>query len=146
MKLKLGTQEVTELANTGGIREYPFNFQLPRDLPSSYKGTHGSIEYTVTATVKKSWGVNKEYTLPFTVNSKLDLSQHPAARQSVVSRKTEKIGILWWKGPVLVNFSLKRKGYVPGEFVQFNAQICNESSVKIHKAKLVLTQVKTENR
>lgn len=136
-----GTEEVAELTNTGGVREYPFNFQLPRDLPSTYKGTHGTVEYTVTACVKKSWGVNKEYVCPFTVNAKLDLSQHPQARQSAVSRKTEKIGMLWWKGPILVNFSVKRKGYVHGEFLQFSAQICNESSVKIHKAKLLLTQV-----
>jgi hypothetical protein len=56
-------------------------------------------------------------------------------------RRSEKIGMLWWSGTVFVNFNLRKKCYLPGEYLQFSAQIINDSKSKIHKAKLLLTQV-----
>jgi hypothetical protein len=72
----IGTYEVPELCQTG-IREYPFSYRLPQNIPSSYKGTHGSIEYSITVTLKRSWGVNKEAIHSFNVNGELDLGNHP---------------------------------------------------------------------
>jgi len=37
-----------------GLR-HPFHFVLPDDLPSSYEGTNGWIEYTLTAIIERSW-------------------------------------------------------------------------------------------
>jgi len=37
-----------------GLR-YPFHFVLPDNLPSSYNGTNGWIEYTLTAIIERSW-------------------------------------------------------------------------------------------
>ncbi len=56
-------------------------------------------------------------------------------------RKSERVGMLWWGGTVFVHFNLRKKAYVPGECIQFNAQIINDSKSNLHKAKLLLTQV-----
>lgn len=37
-----------------GLR-YPFHFVFPDNLPSSYEGTNGWIEYTLTAIIERSW-------------------------------------------------------------------------------------------
>ena len=37
-----------------GLR-FPFRFVLPENMPGSYEGTHGWIEYTLTAIIERSW-------------------------------------------------------------------------------------------
>lgn len=68
-----GQHEVAELSG-GGVAEFPFSFSMPALLPSSYKGTHGSVDYTVTVTLKRAWGVHKEVVQPFQVCSQLDVA------------------------------------------------------------------------
>ncbi|XP_021955147.1 arrestin domain-containing protein 2 [Folsomia candida] len=137
-----GQHEVAELSG-GGVAEFPFSFSMPALLPSSYKGTHGSVDYTVTVTLKRAWGVHKEVVQPFQVCSQLDVaSVHHLQRRGEAGtiRKSERVGMWWWGGTVFVHLNLRKRAYIPGEFVQFSAQIINDSKSSLHKAKLLLTQ------
>ena len=35
-----------------GIHEFPFEFQLPKNIPSSYSGRHGSIRYITSPEIQ----------------------------------------------------------------------------------------------
>ena len=36
-----------------GRHRYPFTFQLPPNIPSSFESAHGSVHYTLTATLSR---------------------------------------------------------------------------------------------
>lgn len=51
----LGTGNTDDTESTlTGTNEFPFTFTLPRDIPASYVGRYGSVEYTLNAVIKRS--------------------------------------------------------------------------------------------
>ncbi|KAK3585315.1 hypothetical protein CHS0354_040264 [Potamilus streckersoni] len=65
-----------------GRHSYPFQFQLPSVIPSSFEGDHGYIRFWVKGTIEKNWRTYHVTKLPFTVISPLDLNKIPAANVS----------------------------------------------------------------
>lgn len=59
-----------------GHHEYPFSFQLPHSIPSSFEHSYGYIRYTVKAVIDRPWKFNHESKAAFTVISHLDLNKH----------------------------------------------------------------------
>ena len=57
-----------------GRYSYPFQYQLPPSLPSSFEGDHGYIRYWVRATVEKGRELISVTKKPFSVVSPLDLN------------------------------------------------------------------------
>jgi hypothetical protein len=57
-----------------GHYSYPFNFVLPPNLPSSFKGAHGKVRYAVKAVVDRAWKLDHKVISLFTVVSVLDLN------------------------------------------------------------------------
>ena len=76
--INAGTSE-GELHPAGEV-VYPFKFQLPPNLPCSFEGWDGSIRYYIECRIKRPGSSDIWSKLPFTVNSVLDLNQHPGAR------------------------------------------------------------------
>lgn len=58
-----------------GIHQYPFAFQLPAEIPSSFDGKHGNVRYTLKAVMKRSW-YKHDYIceIPITIHSVVDLN------------------------------------------------------------------------
>ena len=67
-----------------GNYQYPFSFQLPANLPSSFEGAHGNVRYFIKATVDRPWKFDHHCKALFTVVSSFDLNQMP---QLIVSIK-----------------------------------------------------------
>ena len=63
---------------------YPFQFQLPPNLPCSFEGGDDSIRcsirYYIECRIDRLWNFDIKVQLPFTVISVLDLNQYPGAR------------------------------------------------------------------
>ena len=66
-----------------GRHNYPFRFQLPPTLPSSFEGAHGRVRYYLKATIDKPWKFDHTVKRPFTINSSVDLNQMPETRVGV---------------------------------------------------------------
>ena len=64
---------------------YPFVFNLPANLPSSFEGEWGRVRYSLQATIDKPWKFDHHCKRAFTVLSVLDLNVQP----NVMVRKCE---------------------------------------------------------
>ena len=66
-----------------GHTTYPFQFQLPPNLPSSFEDAHGNVRYCVEVKVDRPWKFDYKAKRPFTVNAVYDLNLEPRARVRV---------------------------------------------------------------
>lgn len=57
-----------------GTHEFPFQFKIPTQLPSSYEGEYGYIRYTVTVTVEMPKNPRKEFEKRITILRLTDLN------------------------------------------------------------------------
>lgn len=60
-----------------GQHTFPFQLQLPQDLPPSFEGAYGYIRYWAKATIDKPWKFDQHTKRAFTVIPSLDLNQQP---------------------------------------------------------------------
>ena len=66
-----GSQEIQIEA---GDHVFPFQFQLPVSIPSSFVGLHGRIVYSITAVIDRPWKFDHETVAFFTVVGIYDLN------------------------------------------------------------------------
>ncbi|XP_061179230.1 arrestin domain-containing protein 3-like [Saccostrea echinata] len=124
-----------------GQHVYPFSFQLPPNLPSSFEGGIGYVRYTIKGTIDKPWKFDHTTKRPFTVIASLDLNSQPTAARSEQNQNSKYLCCLCCKsGPITGMLKLDRLGYVPGEAIAFNAEVQNMTNrvCGIH-AKLYMT-------
>ena len=57
-----------------GDHQYPFSFQLPIELPSSFEGEFGYVSYTIKVLVNRPWHFDYETKVVISVNSIYDLN------------------------------------------------------------------------
>lgn len=57
-----------------GEYDYPFSFQLPQKLPSSFEGENGFIRYHLKVVIKKSWKKDLKLKKMFVVNEHIDIN------------------------------------------------------------------------
>ena len=70
-----------ETIHPAGPANYRFQVALPTDLPPSYQGYHGRIEYYCDAQLDLPWAFDKEIKIPFVVAKTVDLNMEaPAVR------------------------------------------------------------------
>lgn len=65
---------------SAGHHEYNFECLLPRNVPSSFEGEHGSVRYTATAAMNRPWKFDHTAKAAFTVITHLDLNGWPQAK------------------------------------------------------------------
>ena len=68
-----------------GQHVYPFTFQLPPNLPSSFEGGEGFVRYSIKGTIDKPWKFDHDTKRLFTVTSPLDLNEYPTAAVCVLA-------------------------------------------------------------
>ncbi|XP_077187636.1 arrestin domain-containing protein 2 [Paroedura picta] len=134
-----GSGEATVLP--AGRHEFPFAFQLPERLATSFEGKHGSVRYWVKAKLLRPWAAAKRATRVFTVLEPLDINT-PALLAPQAGAK-EKLVCTWYRsrGQVSVSAKIDRKGYTPGEVIPIFAEIENGTTrTVVPKAALIQTQ------
>ncbi|XP_062452328.1 arrestin domain-containing protein 2 isoform X2 [Rhea pennata] len=131
--------EVTVLP--AGRHEFPFTFQLPQTLATSFEGKHGHVRYWVKAKLHRPWSMAKKAKKEFTVIEPIDINT-PALLAPQAGAK-EKPARGWYcnRGHVSVTAKIDRKGYTPGEVVPIFAEIdnCTNRAV-VPKAAVIQTQ------
>ncbi|XP_075405036.1 arrestin domain-containing protein 2 isoform X1 [Tenrec ecaudatus] len=108
-----------------GRHEFPFSFQLPPTLVTSFEGRHGSVRYSVKATLHRPWAPARRARKVFVVIEPVDINT-PALLAPQAGTQ-EKFARTWYCNRGLVSLSAKidRKGYTPGELIPVFAEIDN---------------------
>jgi len=131
-----------------GKLEFPFQFELPQDIPCSFKSTYGKIEYFITAELERPGIMHFDLCckLPINIIGLVDLNKFHSAAAEVSRRGQTFLGAGPGSFPSLpVDLQLKttKGGFLPGAFVPVTVQVNNKSSVFIQQSSLVLQQITT---
>ena len=65
-----------------GFYEYPFSFELPQNLPSSYESRIGHVRYKLKANIDRPWAFDNSSELYISVVAPFDLNKHQDAHVS----------------------------------------------------------------
>lgn len=137
-----GTNE-TQIA--AGEYEFPFQFQLPENIPSSFVGEHGRVAYSVTGVIDRPWKFDHETVAFFSVVHDYDLNLHKDLAEAPQSVSEEKYMCCCWcrSGPVSASGQTSRTGYVSGETIHVQVMADNKSNVLIKPVRMSLVQTQT---
>lgn len=123
--------------------EYPFQFQLAKDLPPSFKTPYGKMEYLCKASlpsgVALSYFEGKEY---FDVVGLVDLNSKKSLKQPVELKQEQSMTSLLHgeSGVVVFYLRLPHKAYAIGDKILLYQEIENKSKYHV-KANISLIQV-----
>ncbi|KAG6798960.1 arrestin domain-containing protein 17 [Apis mellifera caucasica] len=101
-----------------GYHEYPFNFQLPHNIPSSFEHKYGHVRYTIKVVMDRPWRFDHQTKIAFTVISTLDLNAH---REKCLGLDDEMIKNFFScccnQGSINLQIRIPSSGYVPGQSI-----------------------------
>jgi len=145
-----------------GCHEYPFEFRILPDSPSSFHGPYGDVKYFLEARLTRPKR-KKDHVIkvPFTVNGLLDLNKDPRLgnpripppdyvtelkKLSTSNANFLSCFICWVNKGRAVNqvgfhLRLTKSLFVPGEYIQFVADMRNMSPTDVSGVTLSLIQV-----
>ncbi|GFO20005.1 arrestin domain-containing protein 4-like [Plakobranchus ocellatus] len=134
------TYDLEPLRLPAGRHEFPLEYILPENVPSSYIGKYGNVTYTMKVTVV---GANSRDTAissePFLVLRRQPI---PAiAQQPLAMTASRRLPCCCSFGTLDIRVSLDRAGGVPGEDIFLQAEIKNQSgrTVTAMQASLIMT-------
>lgn len=136
-----GHNDASESIIPAGPQAFPFKFELPVRLPSSFQGSNGTVQYYLHAKIKRPHLFEYEARTVFQINGQLDLNVYPGAAEPTEIRKERNACCLCCKtGPLGFSFRLTRTGFVCGEMLKFTANLYNMSSTGVPKTCIRLDQ------
>ena len=84
-----------------GIHEFPFEFQLPDNIPSSYSSKYGSIRYVMSSQIQtKRKVIQFGRILALPVQRNADLSKYPKHQKHYIKSEKVKDGLLRLSGEI----------------------------------------------
>lgn len=127
-----------------GVHTFPFKLGLPPNLPSTFLGLHGWVQYFCRAVLKEPSGLVHKNQQVFIIINPIDLNNEPAnLQQAFYCEAEEKIGSrskCASSGIISCRVRLDRGGFVPGENITVSASIDNASKITISKTRAILTE------
>ncbi|XP_050403342.1 arrestin domain-containing protein 3 [Patella vulgata] len=115
-----------------GRYTYPFSFQLPTGIPSSYESHTGRVRYSVTGVIDRPWKFDHTTIRPFAIVYPLDLNLEQQATLGAIGTDQKTLCCLCCEsGPISAVLRLDRLGFVPGEGIPISGEINNGSRRKM---------------
>uniref|UniRef100_A0A8C8A4E4 Arrestin C-terminal-like domain-containing protein n=1 Tax=Oryzias sinensis TaxID=183150 RepID=A0A8C8A4E4_9TELE len=112
-----------------GVHVYPFQFPA-QNVPSSFKGPHGKIVYSLEACLSRSMRPDKKESTTVTFVSKADLSDI-SALQTPQRMSMDKKMKVFTSGSLAMEVNLEKSGFLQGEGIKVVSFIKNGSSREI---------------
>ncbi|XP_076649559.1 arrestin domain-containing protein 17-like [Halictus rubicundus] len=137
----LGTRESNSRVElTEGYHQFPFQFDLPCNIPSSFEHTYGHIRYTVKAVINRPWKFDHECKAAFTVVSILDLNTHRDKCIGIYDEAQKRFSCCCCSiGSMNITIQVPSSGYVPGQIIGTLVNFVNTTSeVRITKVHTIL--------
>lgn len=125
-----------------GIHSFPFKLGLPMGLPSTFLGTHGWVQYYCKAALREPNGLTHKNQQVFIVMNPIDLNlEPPVLAQEFECSVEHRVGVgCVGNGAVICRVVLPRGAYVPGESIEINATLYNDSRTTIKCTRAALTE------
>ncbi|XP_071112726.1 arrestin domain-containing protein 2-like [Haliotis cracherodii] len=115
-----------------GHYEFPFSVPLPKNLPCSFEGDHGCVNYKVKATIDKPWKRDHNVKIFFTVLGMYDLNDDPHASEPIVHTAEQTVCCGCCRaGYFSLNYHIDRRGFVPGEEIPLTVEVKNKSNSRL---------------
>lgn len=118
-----------------GEHYFPFSFQLPQNVPSSFFGAHGKIEYELRTKIEHSGVLNFLIKSDYKLAAPLVVKERKPStyfKEPAVVSKSKKLGFLCFKfGSVSATVNIPRTGFSPGEHIPLSINVDNQSSRRI---------------
>lgn len=138
---KLGSNSIGQIFKRGET-SYSFKFQLPdRNLPCSFTGKYGKVEYVIRVIVERSfWNVDYNARKVIFINTVVDLNMDPDASLPGDWTCSKTFGFLCCASkPMSLNVKVGKRGYVAGELIRADVKLDNLSTRRVNNivAKLV---------
>ncbi|XP_063688233.1 arrestin domain-containing protein 17-like [Bolinopsis microptera] len=122
-----------------GCHNLPFSIALPTNIPATFIGDHGRVQYNLSAKIDRR--TRLDINLDVTVVSLLDLNQDPSAASPRTISGSKKFGFLCCtSGPLSATLSFPKLGWVGGETISFSASIENLSNKVMTKSTIQLIE------
>ena len=118
-----------------GEHYFPFSFQLPQNIPSSFEGAYGRVRYELEARVVHSDTVNSDTKSRHLVTASLRVRGGASASLYSYPKTAKKSKSLWSfcfkSGSVSATVRVPRTGFSPGESIPISLHLSNWSSRQI---------------
>ncbi|CAC5378022.1 unnamed protein product [Mytilus coruscus] len=112
-----------------GANKYPFTFELPPKLPTSFEDSSGHVRYfTEARLVTNMWHDYIGSSRAITIISPLDLNEIDNVKVPCEEQVVKNLcGLCCKSGPITGILRLERTGYIPGETINVNVEFRNMS-------------------
>ncbi|KAM9391807.1 arrestin domain-containing protein 3-like [Pholidichthys leucotaenia] len=116
-----------------GRHVFPFSFNIPDRLPSTFKSSTGNIVHKVKAELKQSMKFTEKAKAHFTLVSAADI---PGLQDPQYASKDKSLNV-FGSGKILMDVCTKQMGFKQGHALPVTVEITNNSSRSV-KPKLIL--------
>lgn len=128
-----------------GNYQYEFEHRLPRNIPYSVDGQYGNVKYIVQATLDIPWDLyDRKVVKPFTVLRYEDLNYMSGMREGRELSIQKQIDSSAWffskssLGLVTIKATIPKCGFAPGEKINVDVSIDNQTSADIENVLISL--------
>ncbi|XP_063627196.1 arrestin domain-containing protein 17-like [Cydia splendana] len=124
-----------------GKHEYPFNFPLPANCPSSFEGQHGHIRYEIKAVVDRAFKTDQEKKVRLRVIAPLDLNADPYCSEPIeIEMSNTYCCCCMSRGACETLVKLPKGGYCPGQTIPIEVSCENKGNVDIETISFAIEQ------
>lgn len=124
-----------------GRFEYPFTFQLPNNIPGTYRGRYGGISFSLEAKVDRPFKVDYTDTKQVVVVSPINFNLMKNELQlEPVDYSIDKTLCCWCcaSGPITMDLHLEKEAFVVGEVANLRVDITNMANESIESVSVRL--------
>lgn len=124
---------------------YPFEFELPSNIPYSIEGKYGEIYYGIKVILNVPQELDKELKLPLTIIRYEDLNTMPLLKYPKQEETSKTFCYVFicclGSSPLVMTASIPFSGFVPGQKIPITVELNNRSHVSVRSTKITLKGV-----
>ncbi|KAL1501859.1 hypothetical protein ABEB36_007105 [Hypothenemus hampei] len=131
---------------TAGQHVFPFNINLPQNIPSTYQCPEGSVTYTVSANVDRPMAFDYDDNFVVVVNSPVDLNFIARPDDLEPTHYSDEKTVCCWccaQGAITMDVTLPKKVIIPGEGTEVSVKLTNMSNTNVEGVSLEFEQIFT---
>lgn len=122
--------------------EHTFDFSMPLEwnLPSSFKGSHGSIKYKLRILIQRPWSFDERHSIPVTVMKNMPLPPMYRLNPTPLEKQITKTISLFGSRPISMLALLPEDFGVRGEPLRICVTVTNNSGTNVEKLRFCILQ------
>lgn len=132
----MGAKKNRETEVAPGTYTFPISCELPVTLPTSFEGEYGYIRYTIKIVMERSWVINPEHKMAFTVLEHINLNAISRCKEPYTLKLQKSFCCLCCRSrPISITTKLLQTGYVSGQTVPITCKVENDSNMRLNAVK-----------